>query len=335
MPRNYVSLRQLVEDWAYQSGEFPSIVLNNLCAQEAQGRFPDETFVDTRKGLFIRHGCLGKLVDDIRSAPSFLEREEIKEWNERLFVVKEGIIQFCEAYGVCPPNSVAPRRRAEWNRKSKHLAPPPYPATPEEIATEEEKQREAEAQQKALYEEAARRDIEKSLDRMRYIVSEIAKLNDLIAENKRYDYERRWWRCESAINGSLNTIHDSRYTSTVTQETERLISEFDAFLARGAERDKSENDASREEPDRKTEPPVKSTISAETCARNYLKRQVAAGNRLLRSKHFELAKKECGENLAERGFDRAWKEIAPPAWKKPGRPKREDDDHGSGDVDSK
>jgi hypothetical protein len=333
MPRNYVSLLQLITDWADQSGELHVVVLNNLCDQEEHGRFPDQTFVDSRTGGFGEAGSLRRFVHFLRSVSGFMEPEEIKRRFESVAVSKEGVLQFCKAYGVRPPHCVAPKRQLPWIGENSRLAPPPYPATPEEIATEETKRREAEAQEKALYEETAKRNIEKSLESMRNILTEIEKLKYPITENKRFHYERQWGWCELSINGSLGIIEELNYASAVTQELERLNSEFDAFLAREAE--KLENDASREEPDRKTEPPTQPTISAETCAKKYLKKQVAEGNRLPRRKHFELAKKECGENLAERGFDRAWKDIAPPDWKKPGRPKREDDDYGAGSQDSK
>lgn len=66
---------------------------------------------------------------------------------------------------------------------------------------------------------------------------------------------------------------------------------------------------------------LKTTVAGESRARRYLENQVSSGNWRPKSEHYSQAQADSGGTLSKRAFERAWHDIVPPEWKKPGRPK--------------
>lgn len=141
MPHNYISLRQLIADWAAQSGELPAIILHALCEREHYGQFPEGTFVLPHTGNLGPYDSLSNLVQACTDSfgPNTTEaRADLAAVVAR----RDGILEFCALLGVKPPPSLEERPRTlltglltrRDRANVKFLAPPRYPETDAEIA---------------------------------------------------------------------------------------------------------------------------------------------------------------------------------------------------------
>jgi hypothetical protein len=300
-------LHGLVDAWVKQSGELPEVILTNICEHEARGRFPPGTFRHIGTGGWSDRGALGKLVDNARFSGYRWLRDEAAQTLNCVVVSKADVLSFCQAWHVRPPPCVAGFWRSLFWKNASHSAPPPYPSTPEEIAAERARAEQEEAAAKVEHEETLAQMAEGQLRHFELMTNYCA---NLAREGEEIDWDR-WLPADIPdAKTYIDQMSDKVRIAGLMLQLEELQSKAAAIRRQALESESEELSGSKG---------ARATAAAETKARLYLEEQVRSKNWLPKPDHFAAARAICGESLSERAFDRAWAEIAPPDWRKPGR----------------
>ena len=319
MPGNYVRFRTLIAEWSQQSGELPPVILTNLCEQEARGRFPPGTFRHIRTGGWSDPGFLAELAKQMCFSEYDWMRGEAAETLDKIAVSKAGVLSYCNAHGVLPPRCVAGFWKLLFWGEARYQSPPHYPSTPEEIAEEEKEAERQEAAEKERHEAELEACAEGEVSQLEVTLSRIEVWTQEGEEIVWGFWTERWGDSKGLAENSIEQLSDQTRADALTKRLTELDSKFTSLRAQADEAIDAarEADAARAETDGR--PQVKATVAAESRARRYLEEQVSIGNWQPRPEHFAAARAVCGEGLSERAFNRAWADVVPAEWRKPGR----------------
>lgn len=316
MPHSYVSLHRLVDAWAKRSGELPEVILTNICEHETRGRFQPGTFRYIRTGGWGDRGALAELVNRARFSGYHWMQDEAAETLEEIVVSKAGVLAFCQTQHVRPPPCVAGFWRSRFWKNARHAGPPSYPSTPEEIASERAR---SERENAAAMAEHDDRLAQLADEQLRHFEMMINGFANLTRKGEKIDWDHWLPNDRDAAKSYIDQMSDKVRIAELTSRLEDLRSKA-AMVRSQAEKVAQTDGHENAEPEGSTRGKgVRATVAAETKARRYLEKQVKSGNWRPKPEHFDGAREICGESLSERAFDRAWADIAPPDWRKPGR----------------
>ena len=308
MSSNYLPLPKLVKDWSRQSGELPEVVLTHLCNQDSHGRFPRATFRLRDTGGYSSPGQLGEHVALMRTASYDSVRKTTTELYHKVVVSKEGVLTYCSEFDVRPPRSVAGIRKWFAARKAKYDSPPPYPATPEEEAEERERLEAVAAEAEAANLRSLESSIEAGLEGLERQFGQMDKIGD-DPKNGAWKYRSGIWLGErNFVQADIDCLPEGELKKRLESKMSRLVESYQERAARISE--KEDEDLPQE---------CRATAYAEACARRFLERCILTGKWRPKATLFDDARAEIGDGLSERAFNRAWRDIAPPEWRRRGR----------------
>lgn len=124
----YLSLTDLVNDWAAQSGELPLLTLRRICDWAVCGMFPDRTFL-LPNGQQIDHLDLHRAMRLEMGVHAPIDRRAAGKLLDQAIVSKTGIQGYCEHSRVQPPPAMRPLKSRLFGliAKPEHLGPPDCP----------------------------------------------------------------------------------------------------------------------------------------------------------------------------------------------------------------
>ena len=132
---NYRSLRQIVGEWAAQSGELLPVTLRRICDWAICGAFPERTFVfPTGQAVDLLE--LHRAMRIVTKAGAPINEEVAFDLLRVAVVSNSGIEDYCRRFGVDPPSTAGTLRSGVRRLFGKplHLAPPDCPNSVEIVA---------------------------------------------------------------------------------------------------------------------------------------------------------------------------------------------------------
>ncbi len=319
MRTKYVPLSTLIDEWSRQSGELPTVILTNLCDQEARGRFPPATFRHIHTGDWADPGSLSELTKLFRFAAYDIERAEAWKILAAVTALKSGVLSFCRLTGTRPPRCVAGNWRWFLWRHARHAAPPPYPSTPEEIAAESEAAKRAQAEFEAASQAEIVEDIETSLSQLEAWLGLFTELIDADGEILSGHWSDLWDERKASAKDEISQVSNTPRAGEFTVQLKELDSRYESLKARSDTLVK----AAGERAAANTENVSRGTIAAERECAEWIAELASGGYRPAKKEAVrQKATAKWGQKLSHRSFERAWASAAPGEWRKPGKKRK-------------
>ena len=120
----YVSLLELIEGWAAQSGQSPVAVLQHIHDHANKGSIEVRTVLHSVSGHYVGEVIIDTLSKQAASKNKIVQRNA---WSaiEEILVVRASILKFCKGASVRPPPCATTNTNRLLSLHAKHLAPPP------------------------------------------------------------------------------------------------------------------------------------------------------------------------------------------------------------------